>query len=130
MRWQDLNLSKEGEEMTNRDYLMRLSDRDLAEYMNGDRICDCLTKCPECNCADCITEWLKAERKPDVKKGQIRRSDSGRCHLVFYVKNNDECLILTENGILVRTPTRDVSTWDVVENADVDEFLERMIENL
>ena len=116
--------------MTNRDYLMRLSDRELAELMNGDRICDCVEMCPDCDCTKCITKWLGTERKPDVKKGQVRRSDSGRYHLVFYVKNDDECLILTENGILVRTPTRDVCTWDVVENVDVDEFLERVFENL
>ena len=116
--------------MTNRDYLMGLSDRELAELLNGNRICDFVERCSDCDCTRCIAKWLETERKSDVEKGQIRRSDSGRYHLVFYVENYDECLILTENGILVRTPTRDVSTWDVVENADVDEFLERVFENL
>ena len=116
--------------MTNRDYLMGLSDKELAELLNGDRICDCVETCPDCDCTKCVTKWLGTERKPDVKKGQIRSSDSGRYYLVLYVKNSDECLISTQNGVLVRTPTRDVSAWDVIENADADDFLEKVFENL
>ena len=116
--------------MTNRDYLMGMSDRELAELLNGDRICDCVGTCPNCDCTKCITKWLATERKPDVKKWQIRRSDTGRHYLVLYVKNSSECLISTENGVLVRALIRDVSTWDVVEDADVDEFLGRVLENL
>lgn len=117
--------------MTNRDYMMGLSDRELAELIwSRNKICDSMHCDCNDNCRKCIKKWLEMEREPDVKKRQIRRSDSGRCHLVFYVKNDDECLILTENGILVRTPTRDVGTWEVEENVDVDEFLERVIENL
>ena len=117
--------------MTNRDYLMRSSNKELSELIwSRNKICDSMHCDCNDNCLKCIKKWLEMERKPDVKKGQVRRSDSGRYHLVFYVKNDDECLILTENGILVRTPTRDVCTWDVVENADVDEFLERVFENL
>ena len=116
--------------MTNRDYLMGLSDRELAELLNGDRICDRVETCPYCDCTKCITKWLETEIKPDVKKGQIRRSDSGRYYLVLYVKNDTECLISTQNGVLVRALTRDVSAWDVIENADVDDFLERVFENL
>lgn len=50
--------------------------------------------------------------------------------MVLYVKNSDECLISTENGVIVRALTQNISTWDVVENADEDKFLERVFENL
>ena len=116
--------------MTNRDYLMGLSDRDLAGLLNGNRICDYVETCYDCDCTRCIAKWLETEIKPDVKKGQIRRSDSGRYYLVLYVKNSDDCLISTENGVVVRALTQNVRTWDVVEDADVDEFLERVFENL
>lgn len=56
--------------MTNRDYLMGLSNRELAELLNDDRICDCVETCPDCDCTKCITKWLATERKPDVKKGR------------------------------------------------------------
>ena len=116
--------------MTNRDYLMGLSDRELAELLNGNGICDFVERCSDCDCTRCIAKWLETERKSDVEKGQIRRSDSGRYYLVLYVKNSDDCLISTENGVLVRALTQNVRTWDVVEDADVGEFLERVFENL
>lgn len=49
---------------------------------------------------------------------------------MLYVKNRDECLVSTENGVLVRALTQDVSTWEVEENADVDKFLETVFENV
>ena len=52
--------------MTNRDYLMGLSNEKLAELLNELKIfgLDCIV-CDDGNCTKCITKWLETERKTE-----------------------------------------------------------------
>ena len=50
--------------MTNRDYVMGLSDEELAGLLNNNRVCDYVGTCPDCNCIKCIAKWLETEIKP------------------------------------------------------------------
>ena len=54
--------------MTNRDYLRGLSNKKLAELLDGLKIfgSDCIV-CEDGNCTRCITKWLETERKPNVE---------------------------------------------------------------
>ena len=121
--------------MTNRDYLMGLSNKELAEFIwsnYDDEICDCVetSYCDSHNCVDCIKNWLDTKRTLKVEKGQIRQAKPGIYYLILYVRNDGECIVLDDDGFIVKKLTRVVGTWKVVENVDVDEFLERICENL
>lgn len=66
----------------------------------------------------------------EVKKMQIRQANPGTYYLILYVRNADECIALDDDGFLAKMLTRVVGTWEVVENADVDNFLEKVFKNL
>lgn len=53
--------------MTNRDYFRGLSNKELAELIVGEEICDSIETCLDRNCTRCITKWLDTERKPNVE---------------------------------------------------------------
>ena len=50
--------------MTNRDYVMGLSDEELAGLLNNNRVCNYVGTCPDYDCIKCITKWLETEIKP------------------------------------------------------------------
>ena len=115
--------------MTNRDYLRGLSNEELAEFMGtNSEICNYMGTC--CwSCSKCIKKWLGIERKSDVEKGQIRQSDSGRCYLILMVADT-ECLTINEKGTIVRRLKSVVETWLIRNDISIDEFVERIFNNL
>lgn len=115
--------------MTNRDYMMGLSNGKLAELMAGDRICDYIETCHGLDCTKCITKWLETERKSDLEKGQIRQADSERCYLILMVTDT-KCLIISEKGTIFRRLKSVVDTWAIRTDISIDEFVERIFNNL
>lgn len=119
--------------MTNRDYLRRLSNEKLAEFIwsGNDKICGCMITygCKSHSCTDCIKEWLGMERKSDVEKGQIRQADSGRCYLIMMVADT-ECLTIDEIGNIFRRQKSVVDTWAIRNDINIDKFIERIFNNL
>lgn len=117
--------------MTNRDYLMGLSNEKLAYAIEAySEICDEMgDKCEQQDCHICCLKWLKKERKSDVKKGQIRQGDSGRCYLIFMVTDT-ECLTIGEKGTIVRRLKPVVETWVIRNDISIDKFAERIFNNL
>ena len=117
--------------MTNRDYLMGLSNEKLAEFTwrGNSEICDCMETCPY-NCSKCIKKWLEMERKPNVEKGQIRQADWGRYYLIFMVTDDTKCLIIDEKGAISIRLNSVVETWTIRNDISIDEFAERIFNNL
>ena len=121
--------------MTNRDYLMGLSNEKLAEFIwsGNDEICDCMLTygcgCNSHSCLECIKGWLGMERKSDVEKGQIRQSDSGKCYLIFMVTDTT-CLTIGEKGTIVKRLKSLVETWLIRNDINIDKFIERIFSNL
>ena len=115
--------------MTNRDYLMGLSNEKLAEFMGSNsEICNCMGTCLS-SCPKCIKKWLEMERKSKVEKGQIRQGDSGRCYLILMVADT-ECLTIGERGTIFRRLKSAVETWVIRNDISIDEFVERIFNNL
>ena len=116
--------------MTNRDYLRGLSNKELAEIMAGENICDCLIEtCLDCNCTRCITKWLDTERKPNVEEGQIRETDSHKWLVGIVSTNRDICGIVSETGVIRYVPTDIVNTWKIVTDETEEIFYNRIIHN-
>lgn len=116
--------------MTNRDYVMGLSNEKLAYAIEAySEICDEMGDKCERDCHICCLKWLKKERKSDVKKGQIRQSDSGRCYLIFMVTDTT-CLTIGEKGTIVKRLKSLVETWLIKNDISIDEFTERIFNNL
>ena len=117
------------EQMTNRDYLMGLSNGKLAEFIfsKKEEICDAMKACCCNNCLECIKKWLEMKRELDVEKGQIRWDTCrGRSWLILYAdKKSNWCMALDKDGNVEKLAVGVVCTWDVEENVNVDEFLER-----
>ena len=121
--------------MTNRDYLMGLSNEELANafgrcYM----VCE-ETKCKWIDCRKCCLKWLEKERESDVMKWQIRRDSEGCFWLLLYVNEESYwCMGVDEHGHISKMAVGVVRTWIVrdVENKEdaVNKFLERIFENL
>ena len=122
--------------MTNRDYLMGLSNEELANaigrcYMTCEEM-----ECESIDCQKCCLKWLEKERELDVKKWQIRRDSYEGCFwLILYVNEESNwCMGVDEHGHISKMATGVVRTWIVrdVENKEdaVNKFLERMFENL
>ena len=122
--------------MTNRDYLMELSNEELAKAIGRCHIACEETKCESIDCQKCCLKWLEKERGSDVKKWQIRRDSHEGCFwLILYVNEESNwCVGVDEHGHISKIPTDIVRTWIVwnVENKKdaIDKFLERMFENL
>lgn len=118
--------------MTNRDYLRELSNEKLAEFIwrGNSEVCDYMDSCPY-NCSKCIKKWLgmERERKSDVEKGQIRQADSGRCYLILMVTDT-ECLTIDEKGSISIRLKSVVETWLIRNDINIDEFVERIFNNL
>ena len=113
--------------MTNRDYLRELSNEKLAEFMGSNsEICNYMGTCCY-SCTKCIKKWLEMERK--VEKGQIRQADSGRCYLIFMVTDT-ACLTIGEKGTIVKRLKSLVKTWAIRNDISIDEFVERIFNNL
>lgn len=116
--------------MTNRDYLMGLSNEKLSEFVWNDEICDYpkeTSRCESNSCRECI-KWLEAERK--VEKGQIRQTDWGRSYLIFMVTDDTKCLIIDEKGAISIRLNSVVETWTIRNDISIDEFAERIFNNL
>lgn len=118
--------------MTNRDYLRGLSNEKLAELLKGSKICTCLIEtCPDYDdCGKCIKEWLDAKRETSVEKGQIRETDSRKWLIVAVNTNHDNCLILSETGVIRYIPTDIVDTWEIVTDKTEEKFYDRAFYNL
>ena len=135
MRWKNWECKDRKElTMTNRDYLMGLSNEKLAEviWSGNDKICDFMVTygCKGRSCMECIKEWLGMERKSNVEKGQIRQADSGRCYLIFMVTDGTKCLIIDEKGAISIRLNSVVETWTIRKDISIDEFAERIFNNL
>ena len=117
--------------MTNRDYLRGLSNEKLAEFIlrKKGEICYFMQACCCGSCPECFEKWLEMERKPNVEKGQIRQADSGRCYLTLMVTDT-ECLIIGEKGTMFRRLKSVVDTWVIRNDISIDEFAERIFDNL
>ena len=119
--------------MTNRDYLKRLSNEKLAELLKGSKICHCIREKYNDydDCEKCIKKWLEMKRELDVEKGQIRWDTCrGRSWVILHAnKKSNWCTILDKYGNVEKMAVGIVRTWDVEEeNVNVDEFLERLLE--
>ena len=115
--------------MTNRDYLMGLSNEKLAEFMGSNsEICNYMGTCCY-SCSKCIKKWLGMERKSKVEKGQIRQADSGRCYLILVV-TDAECLTIDEKGSISIRLKSVVETWAIRTYISIVEFAERIFNNL
>ena len=116
--------------MTNRDYLRRLSNEKLAEFMGSNsEICNYMGTCC-CSCSKCIKKWLGMERNLDVEKGQIRWEACRGCSWVILNANKKSnwCTVLDKYGNVEKLAVGLVRTWDIEEeNVNVDEFLERYL---
>ena len=122
--------------MTNRDYLRRLNNEELANAIGRCYMACEETKCEPIDCQKCCLKWLEKERESDVKKWQIRRDSYEGCFwLILYVnKESNWCMGVDEHGHISKMAVGVVRTWIVrdVENKEdaVNKFLERMFENL
>lgn len=123
--------------MTNRDYLMGLSNEKLAYAIEAcSEICDEMGDKCERDCHICCLKWLEKERESDVKKWQIRKDSYEGCFwLILYVnKESNWCMGVDEHGHISKVAIDIVRTWIVwnVENKEdaVNKFLERIFENL
>lgn len=127
----NVKTERKGSVMTNRDYLMGLSNETLSEFIlrKKSEICYSMQACCCGNCLECFTKWLEMERKPNVGKGQIRQADSGRCYLTLMVADT-ECLIISEKGVMYRRLKSVVDTWVIRNDISINEFVERIFNNL
>ena len=122
--------------MTNRDYLMRLDNEELANAIGRCSMACNETECESIDCRRCCLKWLEKERGSDVKKWQIRRDSYEGCFwLILYVNEESNwCMGVDEHGHISKMAVGVVRTWTVrdVENKEdaVNKFLERMFENL
>ena len=119
--------------MTNRDYLRGLSNEKLAELLAGGDICNYLIEtcpCPDGDCTKCITKWLDAKRETSVKKGQIRKMDSIKWLVVTMSVNRDNCLMLSETGVIRNIPTDTVDNWKIVTDETAEAFYDRVFNKL
>ena len=123
--------------MTNRDYLMKLSNEELANVIGRcSMACDETKKCESIDCRKCCLKWLEKERESDVKKWQIRKDFKGCFWLILYVnkESNWWCMGVDEHGYISKMAVSVVRTWTVwdIENKEdaVNKFLERIFENL
>lgn len=119
--------------MTNRGYLRGLSNEKLAELLRGSKkICHCMRE--TCNdyddCEECITKWLNTKRETNVEKGQIRETDSRKWLVVTMSVNRDNCLMLSETGVIRDIPTDIVDTWKIVTDETEEIFYNRVSNNL
>ena len=119
--------------MTNRGYLRGLSNEKLAELLRGSKkICHCMIE--TCNdyddCEKCIKEWLDAKREINVKKGQIRETDSRKWLVVAVNTNRDNCLMLSETGRVCDILVNVVDTWKIVTDETEEKFYDRVFYNL
>lgn len=116
--------------MTNRDYLRGLSNEKLAEFLKGSKICSLIEFCPNYDdCGKRIKEWLDAKREISVEKGQIREIDSRKWLIVAVNTNHDNCLILSETGVIRYIPTDIVDIWEIVTDETEEMFYNRIIHN-
>ena len=117
--------------MTNRDYLMGLSNEKLAELLDGLKIfnLDCIV-CDDGNCTRCITKWLDAKREISVEKGQIRETDSRKWLVVAVNTNRDDCLMLSETGAIQDISIDIVNTWKIVTDETAEAFYDRVFNKL
>ena len=108
--------------MTNRDYMMGLSNERLARVLNELKIFD--LDCNGCNgdCIKCVTKWLEAERKPNVEEGQIRETDSHKWLVGIVSTNRDICGMVSETGVIRYIPTDIVDTWKIVTDETEEIF--------
>ena len=115
--------------MTNRDYMMGLSNERLARVLNELKIFD--LDCNGCNgdCIKCVTKWLETERKPNVEEGQIRETDSHKWLVGIVSTNRDICGIVSETGEIRYIPTDIVDTWKIVTDETEEIFCNRIIHN-
>ena len=51
------------------------------------------------------------------------------CYLIFIVTNT-ECLIISEKGGIYKRPKSIVNTWTIRNDISIDEFTERIFNNL
>ena len=122
--------------MTNRDYLMRLDNEELANAIGRCHMACEETKCESIDCQKCCLKWLEKERGTDVKKWQIRRDLYEGCFwLILYVNEESNwCMGVDEHGHISKMAIDIVCTWIIwnVENKmdAVNKFLERIFENL
>ena len=122
--------------MTNRDYLMGLSNEELANAIGRCHMACEETKCESIDCQKCCLKWLEKERGTDVKKWQIRGNSYEGCFwLILYVnKESNWCMGVDEHGHISKMAIDIVRTWIIwnVENKEdaVNKFLERIFENL
>lgn len=113
--------------MTNRDYLRNLSNKELAELLNGSRIFDgdCMV-CESGDCVKCITKWLNMERIPNVEKGQIRETNSCKWLVVTIDESRNNCLMLSEIGTIRDIPIDAVETWKIVTDETAEMFYNKI----
>lgn len=113
--------------MTNRGYLKTLSNDKLAELLNGFKIfdLDCIV-CEGGKCTKCITKWLDTERMPSVEKGQIREADSCKWLVITINESHDNCLMLSETGVIRDIPTDAVEMWKIVTDETAEMFYNRV----
>ena len=120
--------------MTNRDYLMKLNNEELANAIGRCHLACEETKCESIDCRKCCLKWLEKERETDVKKWQIRRDLYKGCFwLILYVNEESNwCMGVDEHGHISKMATDTVRfIWNVENKEDaVNKFLERIFENL
>lgn len=122
--------------MTNRDYLMGLSNEELAKAIGKCSMACNEMKC-ESDCQRCCLKWLEKERKPNVEKWQIRKEMYRNCFwLILYINEKSNwCMAVDEHGHISKIPINIVLhtwvVWDVKDKENiVNKFLERIYENL
>ena len=121
--------------MTNRDYLMGLSNEKLAEFILRKRneICYSMQACCCDNCLECFTKWLEIKRKTKAEKGQIRQYSlvkSGTYALILMVTDT-ECLLIGEDGVTFKRLKSVIEeSWTIRKDISIDEFVGKIFKNL
>ena len=82
------------------------------------------------NCTRCITKWLDTKRETNVKKGQVRETDSRKWLVVTMNVNHDTCLMLSEGGAIRDISANIVDTWKIVTNETEENVFNRVSNNL
>lgn len=123
--------------MTNRDYLRGLNNKknsrtyaELIWYGGNDKICnDMAYGCYSRSCTECIKKRLDTERESNIEEGQIRQNDLKVYYLIFMVTDT-ECLIIGDRGGIYKRPKSIVETWAIRNDISIDEFIEKIFNNL
>ena len=110
--------------MTNREWLNKLSDKELAGELHGCKHCAyigefCCERPEYKNCVDGITEWLNAEHiepMPELQVGDVLTSNTNQTFIVVhkdYAYDVSEERIDSLNYVLSVYAIVDVSRFDI-----------------